>query len=145
MVRFAVGDGLPRSDPASLEGGVGLLRDGAGARCGQEAGDEAGYACPAGHSIPPHDARGGTAGDLVRTLAEAGFEVVALSPAGAEPLADYRRAPRTAILLGAEGPGLPRHVLERTRTVRIAMADGFDSLNVATASGIALHRVMRGR
>jgi len=87
--------------------------------------------------------RGGTADDLVGALEEAGFEVVALSPAGAEPLASYRRAPRTALLLGAEGPGLPPALLERVRTVRIPMADGFDSLNVATASGIALHHVTR--
>ena len=87
--------------------------------------------------------RGGTAGDLVGALAAAAFEVVALSPAGAEPLASYRRAPRTALLLGAEGPGLPPALLARTRTVRIGMAAGFDSLNVATASGIALHHVTR--
>ncbi|MFL5082388.1 MAG: TrmH family RNA methyltransferase [Microvirga sp.] len=88
-------------------------------------------------------ARGGTASALVGALAEAGFEVVALSPAGAEPLASYRRAPRTALLLGAEGPGLPPALLARSRTVRIGMAAGFDSLNVATASGIALHHVTR--
>ena len=88
--------------------------------------------------------RGGTAGDLVGALEEAGFEVVALSPAGAEPLASYRRAPRTALLLGAEGPGLPPALLALTRTVRIPMTAGFDSLNVATASGIALHHLMQG-
>ena len=88
--------------------------------------------------------RGGTADDLVGGLADAGFEVVALSPAGAEPLASYRRALRTALLLGAEGPGLPPALLALTRTVRIPMADGFDSLNVATASGIALHHLMQG-
>jgi tRNA G18 (ribose-2'-O)-methylase SpoU len=87
--------------------------------------------------------RGGTAGDLVGALKEAGFEVVALSPAGAQPIASYRRAPRTALLLGAEGAGLPPALLARTRTVRIGMAAGFDSLNVATASGIALHHVTR--
>jgi hypothetical protein len=52
MVRFAVGDGLPRSDPASLEVGVGLLRDGGGARCSQEAADEAGYAHQGGQHSP---------------------------------------------------------------------------------------------
>ncbi|TIX95211.1 MAG: RNA methyltransferase, partial [Mesorhizobium sp.] len=30
------------------------------------------------------------------------------------------------------------------RTVRIAMAQGFDSLNVAAASAIALHHFSRG-
>jgi tRNA G18 (ribose-2'-O)-methylase SpoU len=86
-------------------------------------------------------ARAGTAGDLLAALGSAGFEAVALSPAGAEPLSAYRRAPRTALLLGTEGPGLPPDILARTRTVRIPMAPGFDSLNVATASGIALHHL----
>jgi tRNA G18 (ribose-2'-O)-methylase SpoU len=48
-------------------------------------------------------------------------------------------ASRLALVLGAEGPGLPAEMLEQTQTVRIAMADGFDSLNVATSAGIALH------
>jgi tRNA G18 (ribose-2'-O)-methylase SpoU len=90
-------------------------------------------------------ARGGTAGEMLAALLDGGFEAVALSPAGAEPLGTYRRVPRTALLLGAEGPGLPQEVLARTRTVRIPMADGFDSLNVATASGIALHHLMHPR
>jgi tRNA G18 (ribose-2'-O)-methylase SpoU len=87
-------------------------------------------------------ARGGPGGEMLDALTEAGFEALALTPAGAEPLSVLRRAPRTALLLGAEGPGLPPEVLARTRTVRIPMADGFDSLNVATASGIALHHLM---
>jgi tRNA G18 (ribose-2'-O)-methylase SpoU len=48
-----------------------------------------------------------------------------------------------AAIFGAEGPGLPPEVLSRTRTVRIAMAPGMDSLNVATASGIVLHHLRR--
>jgi len=47
----------------------------------------------------------------------------------------------TAVLFGAEGPGLSDDVLARCRTVRLAMADGFDSLNVATTSGIVLHHL----
>jgi tRNA G18 (ribose-2'-O)-methylase SpoU len=31
--------------------------------------------------------------------------------------------------------------MAQVRTVRIEMAGGFDSLNVATASGIVLHRI----
>jgi tRNA G18 (ribose-2'-O)-methylase SpoU len=87
-------------------------------------------------------ARGGTAGELLAALDSAGFEAVALSPGGTEPLSAYRRAPRTALLLGTEGPGLPSDILARTRTVRIPMAAGFDSLNAATASGIALHHLV---
>lgn len=77
--------------------------------------------------------------DLAAALTQAGLEVVALSPRGETELADLRRGPRTAVLFGAEGPGLAEEVLARTRTVRIAMAGGFDSLNLATTSGIVLH------
>ena len=61
------------------------------------------------------------------------------------PRADLPPPARAAVLFGAEGPGLPDEVLARTRTVRIAMAGGFDSLNVATTSGIVLHHLARGR
>jgi tRNA G18 (ribose-2'-O)-methylase SpoU len=84
-------------------------------------------------------ARVGDAATLVGRLADAGFETVALSPAGDSDLRDLRPALRAAAVFGAEGPGLPTAVLARTRTVRIPMAGGFDSLNVATTSGIVLH------
>ncbi len=84
-------------------------------------------------------ARGGSAARLLDRLDEAGFEALALSPGGRETLASVRPPPRAALLLGAEGPGLPDPVLARARPVAIPMAGGFDSLNVATASGIALH------
>jgi tRNA G18 (ribose-2'-O)-methylase SpoU len=42
-------------------------------------------------------------------------------------------------LLGAEGPGLSEAALTRADDwVRIPMADGVDSLNVATAGAVAL-------
>lgn len=84
-------------------------------------------------------ARGGDAAAMLRCLGEHGFTSYALSPAGAEDVREATRRPRTALLLGAEGPGLPPDILAHTRTLRIAMAAGFDSLNVATASGIALY------
>jgi tRNA G18 (ribose-2'-O)-methylase SpoU len=87
-------------------------------------------------------ARGGGAGELVAQLQAAGLQVLALSPGGDIDLAGLARPPRTAVLFGAEGPGLSPAVLERVRTVRIAMAAGFDSLNVATASGIVLHHLV---
>lgn len=90
-------------------------------------------------------ARAGTAAELAERLAAEGFDVLALSPKGETELADLRPGPRTAALFGAEGPGLPASVMARARGVRIAMAGGFDSLNVATTSGIVLHRVAAGR
>jgi len=81
--------------------------------------------------------------DAIGLLEAAGFAALALSPAGAEPLAGLARPDRVALLLGAEGPGLPPPVLARARTVGIAMAAGWDSLNVAAASAIALHELTR--
>jgi len=87
-------------------------------------------------------ARGGEAGELAARLAAAGFSLVALSPGGETDLADLLPAARTAVLFGAEGPGLPASVMARAETVRIEMAGGFDSLNVATTSGIVLHHMV---
>ena len=90
-------------------------------------------------------ARAGAAEALVVALTASGFDVVALSPRGEVELSDLPVGPRAAVLFGAEGPGLPETLLARTRTVRIAMAGGFDSLNVATTSGIVLHRLAAAR
>lgn len=79
--------------------------------------------------------------DMPGLLGERGFEVLALSPAGTTDLGGLRRAPRQAVLFGAEGPGLPQSVMAGRRTVRIPMVHGFDSLNVATSSGIVLNRL----
>jgi tRNA G18 (ribose-2'-O)-methylase SpoU len=49
---------------------------------------------------------------------------------------------RVALVVGAEGPGLTAQTMAAAdRRVRIAMAPGVDSLNVATAAAIALHRL----
>ncbi|TAJ69715.1 MAG: RNA methyltransferase [Phenylobacterium sp.] len=90
-------------------------------------------------------ARAGDALSLLRALDAAGFESVALSPRGETELGDVRPGRRVAALFGAEGPGLPEAALARSRAVRIAMAGGFDSLNVATTSGIVLHHLATRR
>lgn len=82
--------------------------------------------------------------DLIGLLERHGLEPVALSPAGETVLSALRPPPRAALLLGAEGPGLPETMLARCRTVSIPMSGGFDSLNVATTSGIALHQLRFG-
>lgn len=79
--------------------------------------------------------------DPVVLLERHGFQALSLSPSGATVLASLRRRPRAAMLLGSEGPGLPAAVLARTNAVAIPMAPGFDSLNVATTSGIVLHHL----
>jgi len=87
-------------------------------------------------------ARSGKGADLAARLQAAGFSVAALSPRGEIALGELSRSPRTAVLFGAEGPGLPASVMASVRTVRIEMAGGFDSLNVATASGVVLHHLV---
>ncbi len=70
-----------------------------------------------------------------------GFTALALSPSGRHRLVETPRYPRTAVLLGSEGPGLPSALLAGCQTVSIPMHGGFDSLNVATTSGIVLHHL----
>jgi tRNA G18 (ribose-2'-O)-methylase SpoU len=90
----------------------------------------------------------------LRKRAEAGWDVIALTPAGDEtvhglasgagagPNPETGSARRTIVCVGAEGPGLSRAALAAaTRRVRIPMAPGVDSINVGTAAAIALHRL----
>jgi tRNA G18 (ribose-2'-O)-methylase SpoU len=85
--------------------------------------------------------------DGLKEVRGAGFTLAALTPdADGEDIAAFSRRfdrrGRLAILLGAEGAGLsPEAKAAADARVRIPMAPGVDSLNVATASGIALHRL----
>lgn len=98
-----------------------------------------------GASLTTPFSRGGSGAALLDALDGAGFETIALSPSGAARLDEVAPAPRTALLLGAEGPGLPPELMARMRTARIDMAAGFDSLNVATTSGVALYELRRAK
>ena len=86
-------------------------------------------------------ARLGAGEDPIALLDHFGFEALALSPAGSTPLGRLDRAPRAALMLGTEGPGLPQSLIARARAVAIPMTGGLDSLNVATAGAIALHHL----
>jgi tRNA G18 (ribose-2'-O)-methylase SpoU len=72
-------------------------------------------------------------------LSDAGFTTYALTPApDAVDLGDVRPAERLALLVGSEGPGLSQRWLSAADVrVRIAMAAGIDSLNVAAATAVA--------
>jgi len=80
--------------------------------------------------------------DLMERL---GFEILALSPTGSIPLSGLTPPFKAVVALGAEGPGLPAAFLKRSLTVSIPMAKGWDSLNVATASGIVLQHLSATR
>jgi tRNA G18 (ribose-2'-O)-methylase SpoU len=74
----------------------------------------------------------------------AGFTVLALAPhPPSVPLSTVDASlRRVALLLGAEGPGLTAAALAAADVrVRIPMAAGVDSLNVATAAAIAIHQL----
>ena len=92
----------------------------------------------------PFRRQGGIA-EIIGMLKESGITPISLSPSGQEFLSDVRPPSRTAIILGSEGNGLSAEVLSMTRSLRIAMAPGFDSLNVAAASAIALHHFSQER
>ncbi|QPK79756.1 RNA methyltransferase [Corynebacterium lizhenjunii] len=79
-------------------------------------------------------------------LADADFKLVSLTPHPeavhiAQALAG---APKVALLVGAEGPGLTEHAMRATHErARIPMAPGTDSLNVATSAAIAFYERQR--
>jgi len=79
----------------------------------------------------------------IELLREAGFTVAALALSEtAITLAELtrRNPPRLALVLGTEGDGLsPRTIAAADVTVRIPMAHGVDSLNVAAASAVAFY------
>lgn len=80
---------------------------------------------------------------VASALSATGYRVLALSPRGAMRLDEVPTDRPLALLLGTEGPGLPDSEMATAETVRIDMASGFDSLNVATTSGIALYELTR--
>jgi tRNA G18 (ribose-2'-O)-methylase SpoU len=76
---------------------------------------------------------------LFDALEAAGHRVLALTPdLAATDLRDFAPPDRFTLVLGAEGPGLPKEAIARATALRIPMADGVDSLNVATAGAVAL-------
>jgi len=87
--------------------------------------------------------------EAIERLRAAGFATLALSTEAraidlAELGAETVAGQRIALILGAESAGLDEETLAAVdRKVRIPMASGVDSLNVATAAGIALHHCFR--
>lgn len=80
----------------------------------------------------------------IKAMQDSGVLTVALTPSGTTSLEDLRipaNAP-VALVVGAEGPGLCEATLYAAdHRVAIPMADGVDSLNVATAAAIALNHL----
>ena len=83
-------------------------------------------------------------------LRTAGFRLVALTPREpSEPIDMFAlrpHSPKMALLVGAEGPGLTAAIESAADDrVRIPIAGGIDSLNLAVATGIALEHLTRGK
>lgn len=74
-------------------------------------------------------------------LHELGFRTAAMALTDRSVPLDYpalKQEPRLALLMGTEGDGLPQTAIEGADyVVRIPMAHGVDSLNVAAASAVA--------
>tara|TARA_R110002033_G_scaffold85992_1_gene136171 strand:- start:333 stop:770 length:438 start_codon:yes stop_codon:yes gene_type:complete len=91
-------------------------------------------------------AHGGSGAEMVQAARDAGYTVWAMTPrADAAPVGALPVPDRLAILLGAEGPGLPDEMIAAAVPVRIPMSAGFDSVNVATAGAIALAHAFAAR
>jgi tRNA G18 (ribose-2'-O)-methylase SpoU len=77
-------------------------------------------------------------------LAGHGFSIVALDPRSPRTVGSPSPPEKIAVMVGSEGYGLSRAArLSASCTVRIPMAPGVDSLNVASALAIALDRLVR--
>ena len=69
----------------------------------------------------------------------------AMTDSDAEPIDDAPRPRRIAIVVGTESQGLSPGAIERLdQRVRIPMAAGIDSLNVATAAAVMIHALGTG-
>jgi tRNA G18 (ribose-2'-O)-methylase SpoU len=72
----------------------------------------------------------------IAQVRDAGFRVLAMTPGGTD-LGTVEITGRTALLLGAEGPGLTSEAMAASDLrVGLPMAHGVDSLNIAAAAAV---------
>lgn len=85
--------------------------------------------------------------NLIKKLQENGFKTVAMALTEDSTSVDndeIRASEKLAILMGSEGPGLPKEVIAACDyRVMIPMYHGVDSLNVAAASAISFWELMK--
>ncbi len=81
---------------------------------------------------------------FVAAMAVAARRLVLLTTSGGTALTDADFMHYDVILLGSESSGVPQSIHDAAALhVRIPMAAGFRSLNVAVAGGIALYEALR--
>jgi RNA methyltransferase, TrmH family len=88
----------------------------------------------------------GEVDDVLRALKSAGIQTSALVPRSGRPLfeTDFRRP--SALLLGAEGAGLPDDLLRQVdQRITIPMQKPVESLNVGVAAALVLYEAFRQR
>lgn len=103
-----------------------------------------------GHALLVPFARAQSWPGELEILRDNGFHLLAMTPApAARALSDVvgeLRDAKAAVLVGAEGPGLTETVMRACdERVRIPMARGTDSLNVATAAALAFYSLSECR
>lgn len=92
-----------------------------------------------GHVLRVPWTRTGPLAASLSLLRDAGLRSLALTPRGERSVHDVDPDQRLAWIVGAEGPGLDAATLAAAdERVRIPIAPGVDSLNVATAAAVAL-------
>lgn len=83
-------------------------------------------------------------GEFRDAMAAGGHRIVLLTSKNGVRLPDARFHKDDVLLLGSEGSGVPLWVHEEAAlAVRIPMRQGFRSLNIAVAAGIALGEALR--
>lgn len=85
-------------------------------------------------------------GVALEKMREAGFQVIATTPAASDPYFKVDLTQPSVLLLGGEGRGLPPHLKRvATHVVNLPMLGKVQSLNVASSGAILLYESVRQR
>lgn len=81
---------------------------------------------------------------LINELRQIGFKIYAAN-AGGKSVKDFKFDPKSVIIMGSEGEGIPNKVLQKCDDILgVNMRKDWDSLNVSVAFGILFDRIING-
>ena len=81
---------------------------------------------------------------FINELRQIGFKIYAAN-AGGKSVKDFKFDPKSVIIMGSEGEGVPNKVLQKCDEILgINMRKDWDSLNVSVAFGILFDRIVNG-
>jgi TrmH family RNA methyltransferase len=84
--------------------------------------------------------------ELLTALGAEGIPVIATAPRASMTIAEWDWSRPAAVLIGNEGGGLPREIVERcAATLRVPQSAGVESLNSAMAAAVILYEAYRRR